>query len=284
MSISLLITILTLVSVESIFISPASEEDGSATRSQRQRSQLAVEPSSLLRTGPSTATDYSTVVKGKTSITKGCKGYIIQLTDSPVVQWAAAQQGTYAAAAGGSGGRVSSLEALRSAAARQHAAFLQAQSSAVANRALGGTARISVYYTHAYAGFYATCLQSAEVAALRRDPGVANVTPNRAEKLAPNASPNASWVWMALVVFGVIDSGYWPEHPSFSDQVNPNNNTGGAAYGAPPVHFKGTCNPGNESASVMCNLKVLSCNHFLNGTEGGGGTLEQQFPGESFNC
>jgi len=149
-----LATFAIIISVESI-VSPSAEgvpDDAKSNKKQhKSRRWPAVEPS-ILRTGPSTVTDfYSETTNGKRFQNKdtNCRndiGHIVQLTDLPVVQWAAAQPGAYAAAAAGDRGTVS-VAALRSAAARQHAASLQAQSNAVATRALGGTERVTAYYT-----------------------------------------------------------------------------------------------------------------------------------------
>jgi hypothetical protein len=149
-----LATFAIIISVESI-VSPSAEgvpDDDVSNKKQHKsrRWPTAVEPS-ILRTGPSTVTDFYSKTNGKRFQNKdtNCRndiGHIVQLTDLPVVQWAAAQPGAYAAAAAGDRGTVS-VAALRSAAARQHAASLQAQSNAVATRALGGTERVTAYYT-----------------------------------------------------------------------------------------------------------------------------------------
>lgn len=64
------------------------------------------------------------------------------------------------------------------------------------------------------------------------------------------------------VVVGVLDTGIWPEHPSFSDP-DPN----GAAYPAPPATWTGTAceftGGANPGAPFTCNNKLIGANRFM---------------------
>jgi subtilisin family serine protease len=120
---------------------------------------------------------------------------------------------------------------------------------------------------------------------IARLPGVAAVVPDRLEKPLTDASPafiDAPAVWSQLggqanagegVVVGVLDTGIWPEHPSFSDP-----SPVGGAYPAPPVTpgangFVGgtprsTCDFGNTAynpadAPFECNNKLIGAYTFL---------------------
>ncbi|CAI5525960.1 unnamed protein product [Closterium sp. Naga37s-1] len=54
------------------------------------------------------------------------------------------------------------------------------------------------------------------------------------------------------VVVGILDTGIWPEHPSFANQ----------GYGPPPKHWKGAC-----TGLKKCNGKVVGARHFLSAYE-----------------
>ncbi|CAI5953323.1 unnamed protein product [Closterium sp. NIES-65] len=54
------------------------------------------------------------------------------------------------------------------------------------------------------------------------------------------------------VVVGILDTGIWPEHPSFANQ----------GYGPPPKHWKGAC-----TGLKRCNGKVVGARYFLSAYE-----------------
>ncbi|KAL1566696.1 subtilisin-like serine-protease S [Salvia divinorum] len=123
-------------------------------------------------------------------------------------------------------------------------------------------------YKHAFRGFAArlTEEQASQVAEM---PGVVSVFPNTRRSL----HTTHSWDFMGLlgeetmevpgystknqvnVIIGFIDTGIWPESPSFSDA------------GMPPVPagWKGRCQPGEEFNSSTCNRKVIGARYYLNG-------------------
>ncbi len=118
-------------------------------------------------------------------------------------------------------------------------------------------------YTYALNGFEAT-LSTEQVDALERQPKVAKVVPNTLRQLTTDNTPNflglaapkgpwASGLKGDNVVVGVIDSGIWPEHPSFADDgsypVLP-------AYQGLPCDFGNTAyNPADHP--FTCNNKLL---------------------------
>lgn len=77
------------------------------------------------------------------------------------------------------------------------------------------------------------------------------------------------------VIIGVVDTGIWPEHPSFSGS------------GLPPVpsRWKGKCQAGPKFAASKCNRKLLGASAFFKGYEAAGGrineTLEYRSPRDS---
>jgi len=102
-------------------------------------------------------------------------------------------------------------------------------------------------------------------------PGVKAVYPDRLLHPLTNRSPyfvQANTLWSKLggsesagegVVVGVLDTGIWPEHPSFS-----NPDPSGKSYPAPPADWKGYCEaPHDGSAPLPCNNKLIGAREFL---------------------
>ncbi|KAG0587501.1 hypothetical protein KC19_2G169100 [Ceratodon purpureus] len=68
------------------------------------------------------------------------------------------------------------------------------------------------------------------------------------------------------VIIGVVDSGVWPERPSFGDQQ----------FGPIPSRWKGICESGtNFSASEHCNRKLIGARSFYKGYEAAGGVIDE---------
>jgi subtilisin family serine protease len=72
------------------------------------------------------------------------------------------------------------------------------------------------------------------------------------------------------VIIGVIDTGVWPEHPSFSDQNDLKDRPGASGkrtsvYGPPPSHWKGTCQAGELWSKDDCNNKLIGARYYLLG-------------------
>ncbi len=114
-----------------------------------------------------------------------------------------------------------------------------------------------------------------EVTALAAVPGVQAIYPDVLLKVNTDASPafiGATSAWESLggqeeagegVIVGVLDSGVWPEHPSFADP-----DPSGKAYPAPPAapdgtrscDFTGGANPG---AAFTCNNKLIGAERVM---------------------
>jgi subtilisin family serine protease len=118
-------------------------------------------------------------------------------------------------------------------------------------------------YTLALNGFEAE-LTDAEVAAIERRPEVAFVVPNELRQLTTDNSGSflgldakrGAWQSGYLgedVVIGVIDSGIWPEHPSFADDGSYDPLDG---YAGLPCEFGDTAHNADD-APFVCNDKLL---------------------------
>nr|GEW28037.1 peptidase S8/S53 domain-containing protein [Tanacetum cinerariifolium] len=109
-------------------------------------------------------------------------------------------------------------------------------------------------YTKSFHGFSAR-LTEEEVQKLKGMDGVVSAFPSRNNKLATTSS----WDFLGFpltvnrsttesdIIIGVIDSGIWPESPSFSD----------LGYGPPPPKWKGIC-----EANFPCNNKIIGARYF----------------------
>ena len=135
----------------------------------------------------------------------------------------------------------------------------------------------------------AATVPAEDVAAVAKLPGVARVYPDTIQKLETDTSPGfigAPTAWSSLggqesagegVIVGVLDTGVWPEHPSFSDP-----DPSGKAYAAPSpapdgsraCQFSGGAHPG---AAFTCNNKLIGAARFMDTYEAFGPALE---PGE----
>jgi subtilisin family serine protease len=123
-------------------------------------------------------------------------------------------------------------------------------------------------YTHAIAGF-SVHMSSAQAKLLRTLPQVLQVSEDRRVKTQTTHSyiylglPQGPWAALGGVekagegvVIGVIDSGIFPDHPSFySNTTTP--------YLAKPNGFNGSCDVSSYFPSGSCNGKLLAAQHFF---------------------
>lgn len=217
------------------------------------------------------------------------KTYIVQLSDAPVA--------TY-------NGKIAGLAATRPAAGtkidmasghvRAYLSYLNRRNAREIARV--GTANVVHRYGFVFNGFAARMTES-QAQALKTSANVLSVTESDIRKMDTTTTPNflgiskPGGLWSQLdanaqqvkgenVIIGVIDSGTWPEDPSFGDKIDPANNkpvpyylAGTAAYGVPPAKWKGTCQLGEGFTAAMCNNKLLGARYYVAGFDAGGGTL-----------
>jgi subtilisin family serine protease len=200
--------------------------------------------------------------------------YVVQLATTPL----AASDGPIRAL---EAGRVQRFQALVDDSERRALAAARARRAPVLHR-----------YRDAFAGFAAE-LTPAEASALEQNADVAAVTPDvayhpeadgRSEPSRDGALGQESAAFLDLpdgiwsrvggpahagegVTIGVIDTGIYPEHPSFADQ--PNGPDGprydGPAYSTPPPGWKGTCEAGKGFPAGACNNKLIGARYFVKG-------------------
>jgi hypothetical protein len=131
-----------------------------------------------------------------------------------------------------------------------------------------GDPSVLYHYTSALNGFAAE-LDRNQVKRLRSHPEVALVERSTTQRLDSVDSPRFLGVaeaWEAAggpdnagrgTVVGVIDSGIWPENPSFA--ALPGVRSSG------PVDFEGACETGEQWDEADCNSKVVSARYFVKG-------------------
>ncbi|ONK70194.1 uncharacterized protein A4U43_C05F31230 [Asparagus officinalis] len=125
-------------------------------------------------------------------------------------------------------------------------------------------------YRNGFRGFAAklTEVQASDLAGM---PGVVSVFPNKRRILHTTHSwdfmgvsgheemeiPGVSTENQGNVIIGFIDTGIWPESPSFSDAGMP----------SIPSRWKGQCQTGDSSSNFTCNKKIIGARYYLSGYE-----------------
>lgn len=216
------------------------------------------------------------------------KTYIVELADAPVA--------TY-------DGRIAGLPATRPAAGtkldissapvRGYLRYLSGRQATALGRV--GSVPVVQRYGFAFNGFAAK-LTEAQAEALRTSPSVRSVSESQILKRDTTRTPeflglskpgglwsqvdaNAVSVKGENVIIGVIDSGVWPEDPSFGDKLDGSSKpiayfqSGTQAYGPAPAKWKGTCQTGEGFTAAMCNNKLIGARYYVGGFDAGNGTL-----------
>jgi len=129
--------------------------------------------------------------------------------------------------------------------------------------------RIVYNYETAFHGFAAK-LDEDEAERMAEADGVVTVLPETVLRLHTTRSPDflgispeiSNSIWSAGladhdVVVGVLDTGIWPESPSFSDK----------GLGPVPAKWKGLCQTGRGFTIANCNRKIIGARIFYNGYE-----------------
>jgi len=170
-----------------------------------------------------------------------------------------------------------------SQAATKYIARLTKKQDAVLKAVNASAARL-YSYVHTFNGIAAvlTPVQADQIAKLS---GVVSVqvdthhqpTTDRSPSFMGISDPDGVWDMLGGpetsgedIIVGVIDTGAWAEHPSFSDQNDLADRPGESGkatrvYSAPPAHWRGTCQAGELWSQDDCNNKLIGARYFLEG-------------------
>ncbi|WP_239090558.1 S8 family peptidase [Asanoa iriomotensis] len=187
--------------------------------------------------------------------------YIVQTTDAPAATYNGGVAGLAPTRVAAGAKLDSASKNVR--AYRQH---LAASKDRVLARAGVSESKVQHDYTLVFAGFSAE-LTAVEAARLKRTPGVANVWKNEIVHGETFTTPefvgldgrNGAWRKEfgsperagEGIIIGVIDSGFWPENPSFGPLPTPRRD-----QKTIDAKWHGTCVAGVEGP-VTCNNKVI---------------------------
>jgi subtilisin family serine protease len=169
---------------------------------------------------------------------------------------------------------------------------LEARQAAMLQSVGGGRKLHS--YGYVFNGFAAE-LTPAQADKLAQMPGVLAVSRDEIRELDTATTPDflglsgEGGVWDndsrgQNVIIGIIDSGIWPEHPSFSDEPTGNAGKGkgqgqDGAYRAPLRGWFGECVAGEEFTRDMCNGKLIGARYY-NAGFGGNAGIDRDLPFE----
>jgi subtilisin family serine protease len=163
------------------------------------------------------------------------------------------------------------------AAVSKYTGLLVGQHDALLAKVGGGTKLYD--YVHAVNGFAAELTQ-AQADKLAGLGSVLSVERNEMLTLDTSSTPtflgltkpeNEGGLWSKGitgegVVIGIVDGGFWPESPSYSDRTGtgPNGQAGKLAYQQIPG-WNGKCQPGEAFNASMCNQKVIGARFYTAG-------------------
>ncbi|MGW8226301.1 MAG: S8 family serine peptidase [Anaerolineales bacterium] len=200
--------------------------------------------------------------------------YIVLMIDDPVVAYEGGINGLQATKPG-KGQKINP----NSAAVKKYKAYLDGKHDA-ALEAVGAKDNKIYSYGYSFNGFAAT-LTGAQAKALAAQSEVLTIWSDELRQVETDNSPNflgltaegGAWEMGYKgedVIIGVIDTGIWPEHPSFSDQEDFADRPGESGkrtrvYGPPPADWHGICQSGENWSQDDCNNKLIGARYFKGG-------------------
>jgi hypothetical protein len=203
--------------------------------------------------------------------------YIVQLLDDPVVAYDGSIAG-YKATKPNEGEKIKPKDGK----VVRYVNYLISKHEEAINKAGGGEKFYD--YTYAFNGF-AAFLTAAQAEKMAYLPGVLAIELDEMAYVDTSSTPEflgldaSGGIWEQLggpegagedVIVGIVDTGLWPEHPSFSEQIDLSNQTGNSgkrslAYGPPPADWNGDCQSGEQWSQDDCTNKVIGARYFLDG-------------------
>ena len=203
--------------------------------------------------------------------------YIVQLADDPVVAYEGGVAGL-AATAPAKNQKVNP----NSNDVKKYVAYLNGKHASAA-AAVGA----EKYYDYAFSfNGFAAKMNEQQATKLESLAGVTKVSRDVLQQPTTSTTPTflgldqpGTGLWAKLggpekagedIIVGVVDTGIWPEHPSFSDQKDFVFRTGQSgkrnlAYGPPPASWSGSCQSGEQFSQDMCTNKLIGARYYLSG-------------------
>ena len=211
--------------------------------------------------------------------------YIVRMADSPAVAYTGGIPG-YQATKPRKGAKINPEDPK----VVRYTTYLEARHNDAVARV---GAQKAYSYKYAFNGF-AAAMTAAQADALKGAPGVLSVDKDELYEmdtsttpgfLGLSQSPDGFWARTGArgenVIIGIVDSGVWPEHPSFSDRTGMNGNAtqdGKLDYQQIPG-WHGKCTPGDAFTGTDCNQKLIGARYYNSGW-GGNAAINEFFPFE----
>ncbi len=217
--------------------------------------------------------DKLTLAKGSAVSSAKKDLYIVQLRDAPAISHVLEAKTPLAAP---SSTKSKKKYDATSSAARSYTDTLRAKQLAVLKTVQ--KSQPIYHYTHAFNGFSAQ-LTPAQANKLRSNPDVAMVWQDELQQLTTANTPeflglngpsgqHTLGVKGEGVIVGIIDTGIWPEHPSFADD---------GSYGDPAeLGWNGECITGEDEA-FHCNNKLIGARYFKDAFEAAYAILPDEY-------
>jgi subtilisin family serine protease len=204
--------------------------------------------------------------------------YIVMMRDDPAVAYEGDISG-FKATKPAKGKKINP----NSAQVRKYVSYL----NSTHDKALSAVGAGNKIYDYSYAlNGFAAVLTTAQVEALRARDDVVRVWQDEIRHPTTNSTPDylgltgPGGVWSLEgkgedIIVGIVDTGIWPEHPSFSDQTDFSDATGSSgkqnlAYGPPPAEWTGSCQSGERWSQDNCNNKLIGARYYPDGFSANG--------------
>src|SRR5471032_1190152 len=201
------------------------------------------------------------------------RSYIVQLIDKPAASYAGQLAGL-AATKPAPGARLN----VGAADVQAYLVYLDSRQAAVVSSVPAAT--VTHRYNVVFNGFSAL-LTDDEVRALKKNGGVANISADNILQVDTSYTPTflgltqPGGLWDQLggtahagedIIIGIVDSGIWPENPSFADRLDdnglPSHSGSNVVYGTPPANWQGICQAGEGFSTANCNNKLIGARYY----------------------